>query len=68
MHIYPELSCTVLTLDHHSRPINMNKLQSFLDTLGPNEEPMGMFYTDEKPLEGFSPDVSDLPTRQKREK
>ena len=43
----------------------MGKLQSFLDTLGLDEEPMGMFYTDEKPLEGFSPNVSDLPTREK---
>jgi len=45
--------------------INMSKLQSFLDILGLDEEPMGMFYTDTKPLEGFSPDMSDLPTREK---
>lgn len=43
----------------------MSKLKSFLDILGLDEEPMGMFYTDTKPLEGFSPDMSDLPTREK---
>jgi hypothetical protein len=36
-----------------------------LQILGMDEEPMGIFYTDEKPAEGFSPKPSDLPTREK---
>jgi uncharacterized protein (DUF169 family) len=37
----------------------------FLTVLGLNEEPMGLFYTDEKPTEGFSPKPIELPTREK---
>ncbi len=40
-------------------------LPNFLKTLGIDEEPMGLFYTDEKPGEGFSPKPMDLPTREK---
>lgn len=40
-------------------------LEQFLERLGLEEEPMGIFFTDEKPLEGFSPKVSELPTREK---
>jgi hypothetical protein len=40
----------------------MNKLQSLMNILGLDEEPMGMFYIDTKPLEGFLPDQSVLPT------
>jgi hypothetical protein len=29
---------------------------------------MGIFYTDEEPVEGFSPKPNDLPTRQKEMK
>ena len=36
-----------------------------LEVLGLDEEPMGIFYTDEKPAEGFSPKRMDLPTREK---
>ncbi len=40
-------------------------LPRFLEILGLDEEPMGIFYTDEKPVEGFSPKPLDLPTREK---
>ena len=40
-------------------------LPQFLDILGLDEEPMGIFYTDEKPADGFSPKPTDLPTREK---
>ncbi|MBP1741576.1 MAG: hypothetical protein H6Q48_3869 [Deltaproteobacteria bacterium] len=42
-----------------------NALPRFLDTLGYDEEPMGIFYTNEKPTEGFAPSSLDLPTREK---
>ena len=44
------------------------KLPQFLDTMGLDEEPMGIFYTDEKPLEGFSPKPKELPTREREMK
>jgi len=47
----------------HSQTIKA--LPRFLEILGMDEEPMGIFYTDEKPVEGFSPKPSDLPTREK---
>jgi uncharacterized protein (DUF169 family) len=40
-------------------------LPRFLEILGLDEEPMGIFYTDEKPADGFSPKPTDLPTREK---
>jgi uncharacterized protein (DUF169 family) len=40
-------------------------LKNFLDLLGLTEEPVGIFYTDDKPVEGFSPKQMDLPTREK---
>jgi uncharacterized protein (DUF169 family) len=40
-------------------------LPPFLEILGIDEEPMGIFYTDHKPADGFSPAPSDLPTREK---
>ena len=43
----------------------MNSLPKFLETLGLNEEPMGLFYTDKEPDEGFAPKPNDLPTREK---
>jgi uncharacterized protein (DUF169 family) len=46
----------------------MRALPQFLETLGLDEEPMGIFYTDEKPAEGFSPKPIDLPTREKEMK
>ncbi len=40
-------------------------LPQFLEVLGLDEEPMGIFYTDEKPADGFSPKSTDLPTHEK---
>jgi uncharacterized protein (DUF169 family) len=46
----------------------MKALPQFLETLGLDEEPMGVFYTDEEPADGFSPKTIDLPTREKEMK
>ena len=43
----------------------MNSLPKFLKTLGLDEEPMGLFYTDKEPDDGFAPKPNDLPTRKK---
>ena len=40
-------------------------LPQFREILGLDEDPMGIFYTDEKPAEGFTPKPLDLPTREK---
>ncbi len=42
--------------------------RELLDLLNLDEEPMGLFYTDEKPAEGYSPKQADLPTLEKEEK
>ena len=46
----------------------MHSLPQFLETIGVDEEPMGIFYTAEKPAKGFSPKPMDLPTREKEMK
>jgi len=46
----------------------LKSLPKFLEILGLDEEPMGLFYTDEKPVKGFSPKPMDLPTREKEQK
>ncbi|MCP4023945.1 MAG: DUF169 domain-containing protein, partial [Desulfobacteraceae bacterium] len=33
----------------------LNKMPGFLEVLGLTEEPMGIFFIDEKPSTGFSP-------------
>lgn len=43
----------------------MESLPRFLERLGLDEEPMGVFYSNDKPVEGFSPQPIDLPTRDK---
>jgi uncharacterized protein (DUF169 family) len=43
-------------------------LPRFLDLLGLDEEPMGIFYSDEEPADGLSPKPGDLPTRDKEAK
>lgn len=43
----------------------LKSLPDFLAVLGIDEEPMGLFYTDDRPVEGFSPEPIDLPTREK---
>lgn len=40
-------------------------IPDFLNTLGLSEEPMGMFFTDAKPEQGYSPKECDLPTQEK---
>lgn len=45
-----------------------SKLTELLKLLRLQEEPMGIFYTDKRPAEGFSPKPSDLPTREKEMK
>ena len=40
-------------------------LPTFLEKIGLDEEPMGVFYTDQKPSHGFTPKPSELPTREK---
>lgn len=46
----------------------MKSLPAFLETLGLDEIPMGLFYTDEKPAGGFTPKPSMLPTREMEKK
>lgn len=41
------------------------RLPGLLDVLGLDEEPMGLFYADARPAEGFTPKPIDLPTREK---
>ena len=43
----------------------VKELPQFLEILGLDEEPMGLFYTDEKPAAGLSPAATDMPTREK---
>jgi uncharacterized protein (DUF169 family) len=46
----------------------MDSLPKFLETIGVDEEPMGIFYAAEKPDNGFSPKPMELPTREKEMK
>ena len=46
----------------------LEMLPGFLATLGLDEEPMGLFYTDVRPIDGFSPKPMDLPTREKEKR
>lgn len=41
------------------------ELSPFLDRLGLEEEPMGIFYSHQRPESGFTPDPLDLPTRER---
>jgi uncharacterized protein (DUF169 family) len=43
----------------------LKPLPRFLEILGMDEPPMGIFYTDQPPADAFSPKESDLPTREK---
>jgi len=43
----------------------LKMLPEFLAVLGLEEQPMGIFYTDEEPDQGFSPKSNELPTREK---
>lgn len=39
-------------------------MKAFCERLGLREEPLGMFYTEHKPDEGFSPKPGKMPTRE----
>jgi len=43
----------------------LNGLPQFLDRLGLDETPMGIFYTNQEPENGFSPKPNELPTRER---
>lgn len=40
------------------------RIPDFLDVLALDEEPMGIFFTDTEPEEGFTPPEMDMPTRE----
>ena len=44
---------------------NHEPLSEFLSILGLSEEPVGIFYTDDKPADGSAPKAMPLPTREK---
>ena len=44
---------------------NFTNLPGLLETLGLNEEPLGLFYTNAEPAEGTTPRPMDTPTREK---
>jgi uncharacterized protein (DUF169 family) len=46
----------------------LNTMPKLLDILGLDEEPFGLCYTEERPVEGFSPKPADLPTRAKEKR
>jgi hypothetical protein len=46
-------------------PDIIGKMKGFLDILGLSEEPMGIYYTNETPAKAISPNLLDLPTREK---
>lgn len=48
-------------------PQELQNLPGFLEALGYDEQPMGIFYTDEQPADGYSPKPTPggLPTREK---
>lgn len=46
----------------------LETLPRFLERLGFDEEPMGIFYTDNKPTQGFTAQPIDLPTRSREMK
>lgn len=46
----------------------IEKISGFLDALGLDEEPMGMYYTDQQPGEGFCPKKGKLPMAEQEAK
>ena len=42
-------------------------LPQFLEAIGLGEEPLGIFYTDKTPADGYSPQPNDLPTREQEQ-
>jgi hypothetical protein len=47
--------------------MDLDRLNSFLEVLGIDEAPMGLYYTDTAPEKGFAPAAGVLPTRQREE-
>ena len=45
-----------------------DRLPGFLQTLGLAEEPMGSYFADDPPPEGFAPAPGELPTRKREQK
>lgn len=43
---------------------NDAKVREFLEVLGLSEEPLGMYYADERPPEAISPGTANLPSRE----
>ncbi len=46
----------------------LESTKAFIDLLGLDEEPLGVFFSDDKPDPGFGLKPSDMPTREKEEK
>ena len=44
--------------------LDQQQVSGFLETLGLDEEPLGMFYTDQQPEKGFSPKAGLLPSAE----
>ncbi len=45
----------------------MDQTSAFLDILGIDEFPMGIFYTDRPPSDGLTPNPGELPTREREQ-
>jgi len=43
---------------------NHEEMKKFLEVLGLREEPLGMYYTNQEPEEGFYPKPRKLPTAE----
>lgn len=48
--------------------VELAKVKEFLDILGLDEEPLGVFYTDEEPEEGLSPKPGKLPSYEEEQR
>jgi len=48
-------------------PKDNPRLSAFLKTLGLSEVPMGLFYSDTRPQNGFAPKPMELPTREREQ-
>ncbi|UCG12697.1 MAG: DUF169 domain-containing protein [Deltaproteobacteria bacterium] len=48
--------------------VKRKDVEDFFETLGLSEEPMGMYYIDEQPKEGVSPNPGELPSVEKEAK
>jgi uncharacterized protein (DUF169 family) len=54
--------------DDKEADMNLERLPRFLEALGLNEAPLGIFYTDTQPHEGFAPKPGPLPTAAREQK